>query len=197
MRKCPKCGSWSFDFDDYFGRFRCFNSRCNWMPASAYERQDYSKGIGLGLEKIRKIHIEELGLTITTKYDHDLDYLIFDFGNNHPSFDLPEPDGRMIWQISSETNEVVGFIIAGPKEFGTYSITINIQARKKEIEDELKAIWGVAGRHQITRNIIENIMIKTESARSADQRQPNKINSECNKLLSDFQPAKLSCASAC
>jgi len=28
MRKCPKCNKWTLEFDDYFGRYRCFNPDC-------------------------------------------------------------------------------------------------------------------------------------------------------------------------
>lgn len=31
MRKCPKCGHWSLDFDLHFQRDRCYDANCNYM----------------------------------------------------------------------------------------------------------------------------------------------------------------------
>jgi len=75
MKQCPQCRQWTLDFDEYFGRFRCFNPECEWIPASKTERE-------MRLLECRKYPIEvcqrelpELGLKLEVKYDSINDVL--------------------------------------------------------------------------------------------------------------------------
>ncbi len=130
MRQCPKCQKWSMDFDEYFGRFRCYD--CGWMPPSTAEREirllrSYKQPLKLDSQEI-----PELGMTITPVYDVENDALSFDFGLNEPTIDLPESNGRMIWKIGLNSGKVAGFTIIGARELSLSHISIQFIARRKE-----------------------------------------------------------------
>ena len=164
MRECPKCRKWTLDFDEYFGRFRCLNPECGWMPPSAAEReirllQSRSEPIELGA-----VEIPELGLTLTSSYDTENDAFSVDFGLNDQTFDLPEPDGRMIWRISRRTDVVAGFTILGVREGGISEITCEFIARRKEdIERRIRRIPQVLSKGRATRDLIEQVRVTAVS----------------------------------
>ena len=94
MKKCPECKKWTLDYDTYFGRYRCFNPNCEWMPSSSTEREITLLQSGQQPVIVDTKEFPELGLSVTVTYDEVNDVLDFDFGLNDPTFDLPEPDGR-------------------------------------------------------------------------------------------------------
>jgi hypothetical protein len=109
MKRCPKCNKWTLEFDNYFGRFRCFNPDCNWMPKSSAERkirllESHQEPTPVTVETI-----PELGLTAAVAYDKLNDVLGFDFKPGESTFDLPEPDGRIVWKVAYKTGDLVGF----------------------------------------------------------------------------------------
>lgn len=80
MKQCPMCQKWTLDYDTYFGRYRCFNPDCEWMPSSSAEREiklleSYQEPI-----IVDRGEVPELGLSITVTYDKVNDVLDFDFG---------------------------------------------------------------------------------------------------------------------
>jgi hypothetical protein len=163
MRKCPVCNNWSLDFDEYFGRFRCFD--CGWMPPSATEREIQRLRSFQEPIDIDKIHIEEIGLNITSKYDKVNDALIFDFGLNEPSFELPEDDGRVIWKISHCSGSVTGLVILDARKTGVSEVQIKITASKDDVERRIKTMPDAIATGRATKILIENVTI---TARTKD-----------------------------
>jgi len=138
MRQCPMCEHWTLEYDEYFGRYRCFNPGCEWMPASSTEREIKLLEAGKRPKTICEKYISDLGMTISVAYDPVNDVLGFDFGLSKHSVDLPEPDGRLVWKIAPETDTVAGFDILEARRLGVSEVRINIEARKKDIELSLK-----------------------------------------------------------
>ena len=137
MTKCPMCNKYTLAFDDYFCRFRCQDPECRWMAPSSTEMAlnlIYAQEQTVVLDS-RKI--DELGL-YSVEYDSINDALIFDFSSGELSFDLPEPDGVMIWKVGRESERVNGFTIVGAKRLGIKDVNVDILARKASIENALK-----------------------------------------------------------
>ena len=144
MRQCPACKKWALDFDEYFGRFRCSDPNCGWMPPSSAEREMRLLSAHKLPKRLGDAQIPEMGLTLTYAYDAENDVLLFDFGLSEPTFDLPEGDGRMIWQIGRGSESVAGFTLVGVRKWGGSEIHVNIDARKQDIENNLrKYSYGV------------------------------------------------------
>ena len=192
MRQCPACDKWTLDFDEYFGRFRCYNSDCAWMPASTTERElnllrSHKHPTILGSSSI----IPELGITVTPSYDPDNDALSMDFGLDEPTFDLPEPDGRMIWKIGYRSDSVAGFTILGAKRWGLSEIDVNFIARKNTIEHSLKKISGVLSSGRVTKEAIEHIIVTAFSdapGKSAKELPNPNLFREMFERLEKFHP---------
>ena len=125
MRQCPKCRKWTMDFDEYFGRFRCLASDCGWMPPSTAEREIRLLRSHTQPTRLESVTIGELGLTLTPSYDAENDAISFDFGLDEPTYDLPEPDGKMIWRIVRSTDRVAGFTIVGAREGPSPKLVFN------------------------------------------------------------------------
>jgi len=164
MRECPKCRKWTLDFDEYFGRFRCLNPKCGWMPPSAAEReirllQSQTRPIELG-----PIGIPELRLTLTPSYDSENDAFTVDFGLGERAFDLPEPDGRMIWRIGRGSGAIAGFTILGVREEDISEISVEFIARRKEgIERRLRKIPDAVSRGRATKALVEEVIVTAVS----------------------------------
>jgi len=163
MKQCPMCQKWTLDYDTYFGRYRCFNSDCEWMPSSSAEREiklleSYQEPI-----IVDRGEVPELGLSITVTYDKVNDVLDFDFGLGEATFDLPEPDGRLIWKIAHRTRTAVGFAILEAKELGVSEVQVNIAARKENIEQNLKTVPEAFSSGRPTRMLITSVAITAES----------------------------------
>lgn len=156
------------DFDDYFARFRCYSPECGWMAASSTEREIHRLRERQALELLGSTEIEALELTLTVKYDRANDALLVDFGIKEPTFDLPDGDGRMFWKIGKRNGCVAGFTIVGARELGCAGLRINIEARKKTIEDRLKGLTQMPARNRATRTLIENVVVTAETADSSD-----------------------------
>lgn len=140
MRRCPMCGSWTLEYDDYFGRYRCFSPECEWMPASSTEREFKLLESRKQPKIVHSEHAADLDLNITVTYDSINDVLGFDFGLSKRGVDLPEPDGRLVWKIDTETDTVVGFEILEAKKIKVSEVHIDILTRKRDIEQNLKRL---------------------------------------------------------
>ena len=166
MKKCPMCEKWTLDYDMHFGRYRCFNPDCEWMPSSSSERE-----IKL-IESYQELHVvdrqeaPELGLTITVTYDSVNDVLDFDFGSDEATFELPEPDGRIIWRIAHRSGDAVGFGILEAKQLGVSQVQVNIAARKENIERNLKRFPEAFSSGRPTRMLITSVALSLESEKS-------------------------------
>lgn len=186
MKKCPKCKEWTLEFDEYFGRFRCFNPACTWMQISSAEREIRLLRSHKTPEPLNKTVIEELGFVVTAAYDSESDALLFDFGLNEPAFDLPEDDGRMIWKIGRHSNSVTGFTILGAKAFGVSHIDINIAARKEHIERGLKMFPGVLAAGRPTRIMIERITVEARSDELEASPSDQRIDDAFQEAITEF-----------
>ena len=183
MRKCPECSQWTLEFDDYFGRYRCFNPDCEWMPPSAAEREIRLLEQRKEPRIILSEHIPELGTDVVVKYDSVNDALSFDFGPEDITFDLPESDGRMIWKVSRNSYSIVGFDILDAKRFGVSEVRVDITARKEDIERNLKRIKGAFSSGRPTRLLITSVAIRREID------EPELRNGPLRKAVDEFQKA--------
>ncbi|KKM23601.1 hypothetical protein LCGC14_1613550 [marine sediment metagenome] len=170
MRQCPKCDNWTVDFDDYFGRFRCFDAECGWMPLSAAEREIRLLRSHKEPARLDSFEIPDLGLTLTPCYDPENDALSVDFGSDEATFDLPEPDGRLIWRIGRRSDSIAGFTILGVREGAISKVTIEfIVKRKQDIEKKLRRIPGIGAIGRATRDLIEQVVVTAESDAAAEE----------------------------
>jgi len=199
MRQCPKCGRWSMDFDDYFGRFRCL--ACGWMAPSTTDLE--LRALQSQPQQLESVHIPGLGLTLTPSYDADNDVISIDFGLNEPTIDLPEPDGMMIWRIGRHSDRVAGFAIVGAKEGPLSRIGIQfIMRRKKAIETRLPMFPAFAGR-RVTRDVVEEVIVTavSQSIEAFETDTPvevawRDIVNELSRLATTC-PSQVGCAIAC
>ena len=162
MKRCPECKKWTLDYDVYFGRYRCFNPDCEWMPISSVERELQLLEAYQQPEIICTGKLPELGIIITVTYEKVNDILAFDFGADEATFDLPEPDGRIIWQIAHRTGTVVGFAILEAKRLDVSQVQVNIAARKEDIERNLR-IPGALSSGRPTRILITSVAFAAQS----------------------------------
>jgi hypothetical protein len=114
----------------------------------------------------------ELGLKIQPSYDEENDALSVDFGLDEPSFDLPDCDGRILWQIGRETGSVVGFAILGARKWGIKQILVNIAGRKDDMERGLKRMGPALSAGRATRILVERVVIRAEQG-EAERKSPN------------------------
>ena len=163
MKQCPKCKKWTLEFDDYFGRFRCFNPDCEWMPSSSTERQIRLLDSHQEPEIIDISRIPELNLPVVVTYDSLNDVLGFDFGMRESTFDLPQPDGRIVWKVSHRTGDVVGFEILEARKLGVSEVRVNIAARKEDIEKYLKKLLPTFLTGRPSRMLITGVAVRVES----------------------------------
>ncbi len=173
MNKCPICKEWTLVFDEYFGRVRCFNPECSWMPASGAEREIKLANSYQRPQEISSISLEELGLTLKVAYDCINDSLLFDFRLGEPTFELPEPDGIMVWKIGRETGSVAGFIVLEVKKLGISNIRVDIAARaakKDAIEFGVKKSPQIMSSKRTSRLLIESVTV----AADANERKSSK-----------------------
>jgi len=164
MRQCPKCHRWTVDFDDYFGRFRCFDAECGWMPLSAAEREIRLLRSHEEPTRLASVRIPGLEFTLTPSYDPENDALSVDFGSEEATFDLPEPDGGLIWRIGRRSDSVAGFTILDVREGAISKVTIEfIMNRKQDIERKLRRIPGIGATGRATRDLVEQVVVTTVS----------------------------------
>ena len=188
MRKCPKCRRWTLDFDGYFSRFRCLNPACGWMPPSTAERE--IRLLQSDKEPIRldSVPIPELGLTLIPTYDLENDALSVDFGLAEPTFDLPDPDGRMTWRIARHSDMVAGFTIVGIREVGISDITIEFIVRRKgDIERRLRRFPGTLSAGRTTRDLVEQIVVTAASDERLSPSSGPEIESAWKEVVNRVQ----------
>jgi len=191
MRKCPACGKWALDFDEYFARFRCFNPACRWMPRSSTERE-----ISLLRSLARPTEIDiapipELGLTLRSSYDAENDALLFDLGFNEPSFELPEGDGRMVWKIGRQSGSVIGFAILNAKEIGVSQVRIDLHARKEGIERALRQMPHALVSARVSKVLIESVEVTAHSDQTLAQPPYEPMTNAFNQAISKFESSAM------
>lgn len=169
------------EFDDYFGRYRCFNPVCEWMQSSAAEREIRLLEEREEPRTVWSEYIPELGSTVEVKYDSVNDALSFDFGAEDITFDLPESDGRMIWKVARNSNTIVGFDILEAKRFGISEVRVNVAARKEDIERNLQRIRGAFSSGRPTRLLITSVAVRREVE------EPELRNGPLREAVDQFQ----------
>lgn len=169
MKKCPECNKYSLDFDDYFGRYRCFNPKCRWMTDSSTDRAIKLSEQNKKPLPLDKIFIEELNMQIAAFYDTVNDALIFDFGLNEVTLELPEGNGRMIWLIGKNTRSVTGFVLLGAKKWGVKDIHIIISGKKEIIERKIQEFGLSSISAYIPRILIEKVAVAVKESYSKSQ----------------------------
>lgn len=186
MRKCPACERWTLDLDSYFGRYRCFNPDCGWMQMSSADREISLLRSHKKPKRLRPVHIVELDLTFTPSYDAENDIFAVDLGRGEPSFDLPGPDGRLVWRIGRVSDSVTGFFILGAARWGLAGVMIDIAARKEGIEEGLRALPRASFWGPITMTLIEKVAV-TAYSRTTDRRQSDaNVARGLDQAISEF-----------
>lgn len=158
MTKCPICDEYSMALDGYFSRFRCY--KCGWMTPSSYEREMKLAEQQEQPVLLLKQYSADLDATITALYDSANDALVFNFGSEEPSVDIPEPDGILVWQVGCGTRRVTGFMIFRARERGTERVEINLDLRKKSIEAGALNYPDSLSPGRTSSVMIENIIVK-------------------------------------
>ena len=166
MRQCPKCHKWTMDFDEYFRRFRCLDSECAWMAPSTTEREIRLLQSRRQPTRLDSVSIPELGLTLTPSYDAENDVISIDFGLGEATFDLPDPDGKMIWRIAKQSDRVAGFALVGAEGSAFSAIGIQfIIRRKKDIESKLPRYIDELSRGRVTKDLIDEVIVTAVAER--------------------------------
>ncbi len=155
MNKCPRCGSWTLQFDEYFGRYRCFDSECGWMVRSSADREIRKLRSKVRPTKLYSANV--LGNECVSSYDEQDDALLFDYGADEPAFDLPESDGRTIWKIGRRTRLVVGFVIFYTEQCDLPDMYRSLSERKGEIEAILRNTPSPVQGGRVTRLLVDNL----------------------------------------
>lgn len=159
MSKCPACNQWTLDYDEYFGRCRCFDPKCGWMPSSTADMRAKLTCDIAKMQHIGRTALPGLGITISAYYDGVSDALVFDFGLEEPTFDLPDENGRIIWRVGRITGAACGFVILGARKFGVQQVHFDITARKQAVEDSVRSTPQALAAGRPTRTLIEKITI--------------------------------------
>lgn len=161
MNKCPWCGNWSYDFDEYFGRFRCNSNMCPVRIVTSSEQREIN--LYNAHTQPKELFSRELGdlkIILKTLYDRINNILIFDFGFKGYTFDLPDSNNaRVIWKIIPQSASIAGFIILHVEESVIEEKEIEIIAsRKNEVERELKKLHEIVALGRATRLLVERIV---------------------------------------
>ena len=184
MRQCPACRKWTLDFDEYFGRFRCFDRECGWMPPSATENERRLLGRPEQIMSLGETSVEELGLVVTFSYDCENDTLLLDFGSDEPSIELPEADGGLIWKIGQRSNTVIGFGILAAKKRGVQEVRMEIlAARKESIERHLKGFSIGVPRIRPAKVLVEDLVVRVQ----ASKEDPPKSDERIERISNAFR----------
>lgn len=191
MKQCPSCGGWTLEFDNYFGRYRCFSPRCDWMPTSTAEREIRLLNSGRQPTTLEPVHIRELNLTLVPSYDPENDAFSVDFGLDEATFDLPEPDGRMIWKIGCPSDRVAGFTILGAKKWGLSQIGVGIIARKQNIERELRKVPDAFTLGCATKGLIEAVIVAAIANEEPAAAASQEVETALQKVRSKFDELKV------
>lgn len=188
MRLCPKCRRRTLDYDAYFCRFRCLNPKCGWMPPSTAEREIrllQSANQPIALESMQ---IPELGVMLTPSYDRENDAFSIDFGLDEPTFDLPDPDGRMTWRIGRESDTVAGFTVVGLQQMGISGVSIAfIMRRKADIERGLRRLPDARSRQRATRDLVEQVVVTAISDEGGPLTPSAEVESAWNGVVNKVQ----------
>ena len=188
MRKCPACDKWTLDFDEYFGRFRCYSHECGWMPASSAERELSLLGAEIQPTGLQAVPIPELGLTVTSSYDRENDALSVDLGLDEPTFDLPEPDGRMIWKVGHRTERIVGFTILGANRWRVSTLKIELIARRYgQIEQGLQRTSGMLASGRMTKDVLEQIIVTAFSEDQHVHERTSPMDAALQQVIDSFE----------
>lgn len=187
MTKCPKCGKWTLDFDDYFGRFRCFDEACGWMAASSTERQLRILEKQTEPQLLCAERIGDTGLQLTASYDGINDALQFDFGTEEPAFDLPEQDGRLVWRVGMETSSVCGFAILDARTLGVTEVQVEMVARCAGLEQRLRALPDIVRSGRASRILIEKVFVRAKMEEAPQSTLNQEVSRIFRQAVAGFQ----------
>lgn len=170
MKQCPKCNQYAMDFDEYFGRYRCFNANCTWMPPSAAERQLRLLERGVEPSVVDQFDLGDIGVSIRVVYDEVNDILAFNFDAEEPQFDYPSDDARIAWRVGRNTGQLCGLIIYSAKEFGLSEVCLDIIVARiglaaKGITGQLVPITS----NKPTRIVIDKIRVTLKGYRPTSE----------------------------
>jgi hypothetical protein len=126
--------------------------------------------------------IKGLGLAITFAYDEVNDALLLDFGLKEPTYDLPEPDGRIIWKIAHCSEMVAGVVVLGAKKWGVEKIGVSIKGRKEVIEEVLKKTPNAFYAGRPTQTLIEQVELKIKTKKT-----PKNSSCDISDVFDKFQ----------
>jgi hypothetical protein len=112
--------------------------------------------------------------------------LVFDFGLDEPTFDLPEDDGIMIWSMGRRTGSVAGFSIFKAKELDIGEVTVNIAARKMSLEEAIKKFPEQAFIGRPSRLLVEQVFVSTKGTEEA-RAQAKQIQNAVDENLDRFR----------
>ncbi len=159
MSRCPECGNWTLEFDEYFGRYRCFHPSCGWMQISSVERQLHLLSSHESPTILVEERVPELDLNMTVMYDHINDVLSFNFSGEEFTYDLPEPNGSFVWKIGQSTRIVQGFDILNARRNAIAAIQVDIVTRKHNIEENLREIPSAFVSGRPSRSLIKKVSV--------------------------------------
>ena len=166
MRECPVCKHWTLEYDEYFGRYRCFNPECEWMPASSTEREiKLLETRGQPMVLCKK-HVPTLDSAVDVAYDPVNDVLRFWFGLGKHAIDLPEPEGRFVWKVDPETDTVVGFEILEARKLGVSQVQLDVETRKRDIEQNLRRLTQPFFCGRPTRPLVASVAVTAKTSRT-------------------------------
>jgi hypothetical protein len=142
---------------------------------------------GKHLQKVDEEYIQELGLKLKASYDEENDALVFDFGLDEETVDLPERDGRMVWQIGVDSDSVAGFCLLGAKKFGVSGVRVDIAARKEQIEREVKGLPSFLASGRVTRVMIDEVSVRAAHLREEAEVAGGGTSEAFAKAINQFQ----------
>jgi hypothetical protein len=157
------------------------------MPRSSVERELRLLRMHRRPQLVCSTRIEEVGLTLTCSYDPENDALLFDFGLDEPSFELPEGDGRMVWRIGRQTGSVAGFTILEAKRFGVSEVRVDIDARKQDIERGIRSVPTALASTRPSRVLIESVVVMAQERQEPVASHAPLIGPAFNEALEEFQ----------
>jgi len=142
---------------------------------------------GTDLQKVLEEFVEDLSITLTVWHDKENDALIFDFGLREGTVDLPEPDGRVVWQIGVESDSVAGFCLLGAERFGVSGVRVDIAARKEQIERGVKGFPAFLASGRVTRVMIDEVSVRAEHERREAEVGGDDISEAFARAINQFE----------
>jgi hypothetical protein len=107
---------------------------------------------------------------------------------DEPTFDLPDPDGRMTWRIGRESDTVAGFTVVGLQQMGISGVSIAfIMRRKADIERGLRRLPDARSRQRATRDLVEQVVVTAISDEGGPLTPSAEVESAWNGVVNKVQ----------